>query len=64
MKEHIEVVHKKILQLLNQCVIVISVLCLPQVPEEALAHSFVTSGSVMATSYNAKAVAMARRNAR
>ena len=39
-------------------------LCLPQVPEEALAHSLVTNSSVMATSYNAKAVAMARRNAR
>ena len=35
-----------------------------QVPEEALAHSFVTCSSVMATSYNAKASAMARRNVR
>ena len=35
-----------------------------QVPEEALAHSFVTSSSVMATSYNAKTVAMAKRNGR
>ena len=35
-----------------------------QVPEEALAHSFVTCSSVMATSYNAKAAALARRNAR
>ena len=35
-----------------------------QVPEEALAHSFVTCGSVMATSYNAKTVAMAKRNGR
>ena len=35
-----------------------------QVPEEALAHSFVTCSSVMATSYNAKTVAMAKRNGR
>ena len=35
-----------------------------QVPEEALAHSFVTCSSVMATSYNAKVSAMARRNVR
>ena len=40
-----------------------NILC-QQVPEEALAHSFVTYSSVMATSYTAKVAAMARRNAR